>query len=53
MDYKFLLDIGLIILVVKLFTVLTQRIQMPRVLGGLIAGILIKVIILSVVALIF
>lgn len=40
MDYKFLLDIGLIILVVKLFTVLTQRIQMPRVLGGLIAGIL-------------
>jgi len=39
MDYKFLLDIGLIILVVKLFTVLTQRIQMPRVLGGLIAGI--------------
>jgi len=40
MDYKFLLDIGLIILVVKLFTVLTQRIQMPRILGGLIAGIL-------------
>lgn len=40
MEYKFLLDIGLIILVVKLFTIITQRVQMPRLLGGLIAGIL-------------
>ena len=49
MDYKFLLDIGLIILVVKLFSILTQRIHMPRVLGGLIAGILLGPAALNIV----
>ena len=39
MEYKYLLDIGLIIAVVKIFTILTQKIKMPKVLGGLIAGI--------------
>lgn len=39
MEYKYLLDIGLIILVVKIFTIITQKIKMPKVLGGLIAGI--------------
>lgn len=39
MEYKYLLDIGLIILVVKIFTMITQKIKMPKVLGGLIAGI--------------
>jgi len=49
MEYKFLLDIGLIILVVKLFTIITQRIQMPRLLGGLIAGILLGPSVLNIV----
>jgi len=49
MEYKFLLDIGLIILVVKLFTIITQRVQMPRLLGGLIAGILLGPSVLNIV----
>ena len=40
MDYKFLLDIGLIILFVKLFSMITGKIHMPKMLGGLIAGVL-------------
>lgn len=39
MENKYLLDIGLIIVVVKIFTIITQKIKMPKVLGGLIAGI--------------
>lgn len=39
MDYKFLLDIGLIILVVKIFELITQRIHIPKALGSSIAGI--------------
>lgn len=39
MDYKFLLDIGLIILFVKIFSMMTGKIHMPKMLGGLIAGV--------------
>lgn len=39
MDYKILLDIGLIILFVKIFSMLTGKIRMPKMLGGLIAGV--------------
>lgn len=39
MDYKFLLDIGLIILFVKIFSMATYKIHMPKMLGGLIAGV--------------
>ena len=49
MEYKYLLDIGLIILVVKIFTLITQRIKMPKVLGGLIAGILLGPAMLNIV----
>lgn len=49
MEYKYLLDIGLIILVVKIFTIITQKIKMPKVLGGLIAGILLGPAMLNVV----
>ena len=31
MEYKYLLDIGLILLVVKIFTMITQKIKMPKV----------------------
>lgn len=40
MNYKFLLDIGLIILFVKLFSMVTGKIHMPKMLGGLVAGII-------------
>ena len=49
MEYKYLLDIGLIIAVVKIFTILTQKIKMPKVLGGLIAGIVLGPAVLNIV----
>lgn len=49
MEYKYLLDIGLIILVVKIFTLITQKIKMPKVLGGLIAGIVLGPAMLNIV----
>ncbi len=49
MEYKYLLDIGLIILAVKIFTMLTQKIKMPKVLGGLIAGIVLGPAMLNIV----
>ena len=49
MEYKYLLDIGLIILSVKIFTLITQKIKMPKVLGGLIAGIVLGPAVLNVV----
>lgn len=49
MEYKYLLDIGLIILVVKIFTMITQKIKIPKVLGGLIAGIVLGPAMLNIV----
>ena len=49
MEYKYLLDIGLIILVVKIFTIITQKIKMPKVLGGLIAGIVLGPAIFNII----
>lgn len=49
MEYKYLLDIGLIILVVKIFTLITQKIRIPKVLGGLIAGIVLGPSMLNIV----
>lgn len=49
MEYKYLLDIGLIIVVVKIFTLITQKIKMPKVLGGLIAGIVLGPAMLNIV----
>lgn len=49
MEYKYLLDIGLIILVVKIFTIISQKIKMPKVLGGLIAGIVLGPAMLNII----
>ena len=49
MDYKFLLDIGLIILVVKLLEIITQKIHVPRILGSLLAGVLLGPAVLNIV----
>lgn len=49
MGYKYLLDIGLILIVVKIFTLITQKIKIPKVLGGLIAGIVLGPAILNIV----
>ncbi len=40
MEVKYLLDIGLILLATKLLGLLTKRIQMPQVVGALLAGLL-------------
>lgn len=39
-SYRFLLDIGLILLSTKFFGLLTQKFQMPQVVGALVAGLL-------------
>lgn len=39
MSYYFLLDVALIIIATKLFGLLTRRIEMPQVVGALIAGL--------------
>lgn len=39
-SYRFLLDIALILLVTKVFSMLTKRIDMPQVVGALLAGLL-------------
>lgn len=49
MEYKYLLDIGLIIAVVKIFTIITQKVKMPKVMGGLIAGIVLGPAMLNIV----
>jgi len=49
MENKYLLDIGLIIVVVKIFTLITQKIKMPKVLGGIIAGIVLGPAMLNIV----
>ena len=49
MDYKFLLDIGLIILVVKIFNIITKKVHVPRILGGLLAGILLGPAVFNIV----
>lgn len=51
MEYKFLLDIGLIILFVKLFGIITGKIHMPKMLGGLIAGIVLGPAVLNIISL--
>ena len=40
MSYKFLLDLAIILISTKLLGLLTQKIQMPQVVGALIAGLL-------------
>lgn len=49
MGYKFLLDLGLIILVVKLFSIITGKIHMPKILGGLVAGVVLGPAIFNVI----
>lgn len=39
MDAKYLLDIGLIILFVRLFNIITEKIKFPKVVGSLLAGV--------------
>lgn len=49
MDYHFLLDIALILLSTKLLGMLTRKIQMPQVVGALIAGVLLGPAVLNIV----
>jgi Kef-type K+ transport system membrane component KefB len=40
MSYKFLLDLALILITTKLFGLATRRVQMPQVVGALLAGLI-------------
>ncbi|MEG2959366.1 MAG: cation:proton antiporter, partial [Oscillospiraceae bacterium] len=40
MFYRYLLDIALILLATKLLGLLTRRVQMPQVVGALLAGLI-------------
>lgn len=40
MSYGFLLDIGLILLTTKVFSIFAKRIKMPQVVGAIVAGVL-------------
>ena len=53
MNYTFLLDIGLIILFVKIFSMITGKIHMPKMLGGLIAGVLLGPAVFNIKQIIF
>ena len=39
MSYHYLIDIALILLTTKVFGMITKRLQMPQVVGALIAGL--------------
>ena len=47
MDYKYLLDLAIILLCTKALGLLTRRVQMPQVVGALLAGLLLGVGILT------
>ena len=49
MDTKYLLDIGLIILFVRLFNIITEKIKFPKVVGSLLAGVVLGPTILNLV----
>ncbi len=49
MDYHFLLDIALILISTKLLGMLTRKIQMPQVVGALIAGVILGPAVLNIV----
>lgn len=47
--YKFLLDLGLILLSTKLLSLLTKKFQLPQVVGALLAGLLLGPAILNII----
>lgn len=49
MNIKYLLDIGLIILFVRLFNIITSKIKFPKVVGSLLAGVFLGPAILNIV----
>jgi Kef-type K+ transport system membrane component KefB len=50
MSYRFLLDLALILLSTKIFGLLTQKIQMPQVVGSLLAGLLLGPAVLNLLS---
>ena len=38
-SYRFLLDLALILLTTKIFGLITRRLQLPQVVGALLAGL--------------
>lgn len=49
MDYKYLLDLALILLSTKMLGLLSQRVRMPHVVGALVAGLLFGPALLNII----
>ena len=50
MSYHYLMDLALILLSTKLLGILTKRIQMPQVVGALLAGLILGPAMLNVLS---
>lgn len=49
MEEKYLLDIGLIILFVRIFNLITEKIKFPKIVGSLLAGVILGPAVLNLV----
>lgn len=49
MSYHYLIDIALILLTTKVFGMITKRLQMPQVVGALIAGLVMGPAMLNII----
>lgn len=49
-EYKFLLDIAIILAMTKSFSLVSKKFNMPPVVGALIAGIILGPVVLNVVS---
>lgn len=49
MDYRYLLDLALILLTTKVFGLLSQRFRMPQVVGALVAGLIFGPAVLGII----
>ena len=50
MTYRFLMDLALILLSTKLLGMLTKKIQMPQVVGALLAGLILGPAMLNILS---
>ena len=53
MSYHYLIDIALILLTTKVFGMITKRLQMPQVVGALIAGLVMGPAMLNIIHRVF
>ena len=52
-SYRFVFDVAVILLTTKLFAMLTKRVDLPQVVGALVAGMILGPSILGIVSFFF